>query len=72
MWDLLPLEHSAAVTWGEVDPFQRVTVRFVDAQGKTISHWNKLLKGSLVRWLVTTGTTDVDALVAKLKEMGVA
>lgn len=40
-----------------------MTVRFVDADGKTVSHWNKLLKGSLVRWLVTTGATDVDALV---------
>ena len=62
VWDLLPIEHSAAVTWADVAPFQRVTVRFVDAQGKTVSHWNKLLKGSLVRWLVTTGSTDVDAL----------
>jgi hypothetical protein len=63
VWDLLPIEHSAALTWGQVAPFQRVTVRFVDADGKTVSHWNKLLKGSLVRWLVTTGATDVDALV---------
>ncbi len=63
VWDLLPIEHSAAVSWDDVSPFERVTVRFVDAQGKTVSHWNKLLKGSLVRWLVTTGSTDVDALV---------
>ncbi|WP_421119464.1 YaaA family protein [Aquihabitans daechungensis] len=62
VWDLLPIEHSAAVSWSDVEPFQRVTVRFVDAQGKTVSHWNKLLKGSLVRWLVTTGATDIDAL----------
>jgi hypothetical protein len=64
VWDLLPIEHSAAVSWPAVEPFERVTVRFVDAQGKTISHWNKLLKGSLVRWLAETGTTDVDALEA--------
>lgn len=63
VWDLLPIEHSAAVTWEAVEPHERVTVRFVDAQGKTISHWNKLLKGSLVRWLVTTGATDTEALV---------
>jgi hypothetical protein len=63
VWDLLPIEHSAAITWDAVSPFERVTVRFVDARGKTISHWNKLLKGSLVRWLVTTGATDVEALV---------
>jgi cytoplasmic iron level regulating protein YaaA (DUF328/UPF0246 family) len=63
VWDLLPIEHSAAVTWADVDPFERITVRFVDADGKTVNHWNKLLKGSLVRWLVTTGATDVEALV---------
>jgi cytoplasmic iron level regulating protein YaaA (DUF328/UPF0246 family) len=63
VWDLLPIEHSAAVAWGDVSPFERITVRFVGADGKTVSHWNKLLKGSLVRWLVTTGTTDVEALV---------
>lgn len=63
VWDLLPIEHSAAIAWSDVAPHERVTVRFVDAQGKTISHWNKLLKGSLVRWLLTTGATDVDALV---------
>lgn len=63
VWDLLPIEHSAAIAWDRVAPFERVTVRFVDAQGKTVSHWNKLLKGSLVRWLVSTGAADVDALV---------
>ncbi|HWJ96614.1 MAG TPA: peroxide stress protein YaaA [Acidimicrobiales bacterium] len=62
VWDLLPIEHAAAVAWDGIRPYERVTVRFVDAQGKTVSHWNKLLKGSLVRWLVTTGSTDVDAL----------
>lgn len=63
VWDLLPIEHSAAIRWDDVAPQERVTVRFVDAQDKTVSHWNKLLKGSLVRWIVTTGLTDVDALV---------
>ena len=62
VWDLLPIEHAAAITWDGIAPHERVTVRFVDAQAKTVSHWNKLLKGSLVRWLVTTGATDVDAL----------
>lgn len=52
VWDLLPIEHSAAIRWDDVAPTQRITVRFVDAQGKTVNHWNKLLKGSLVRWLV--------------------
>lgn len=64
VWDLLPIEHAAAVSWAELAPHQRVTVRFEDADGRTISHWNKLLKGSLVRWLVSTGATSVDALAA--------
>lgn len=63
VWDLLPIEHAAAVSWDAVAPHERVVVRFVDGRGKTVSHWNKLLKGSLVRWLVTTGCTDVEALV---------
>ncbi|MCU1352286.1 MAG: hypothetical protein JWM05_1495 [Acidimicrobiales bacterium] len=58
VWDLLPLEHTAAWVPAELRPKQRITVRFVDAEGRTISHWNKLLKGSLVRWLVATGSTD--------------
>lgn len=60
VWDLLPIEHAAAVAWAELAPRRRVTVRFLDAQGRAVSHWNKLLKGSLVRWLVETGVTDPD------------
>jgi len=62
VWDLLPIEHAAAVDWTVLEPHERVTVRFVDGRGKTISHWNKLLKGSLVRWLITNGSADVDDL----------
>jgi len=39
--------------WSLAAPAQRVTLRFVDADGRTVSHWNKLLKGSVVRWLLT-------------------
>jgi cytoplasmic iron level regulating protein YaaA (DUF328/UPF0246 family) len=53
VWDLLPIEHEAAMDWTSCAPARRVTVRFVDADGRTVSHWNKLLKGSLVRWLLT-------------------
>jgi len=53
VWDLLPNEHAAAMDWRHVEPARRVTVRFVDEQGRTVSHWNKLLKGALVRWLLT-------------------
>lgn len=58
VWDLLPQEHAAA--WDPtVVPFtRRVTVRFVTRQDTTVSHWNKLLKGALVRHLVATGLTD--------------
>jgi len=52
VWDLLPNEHEAAVDWTVGAPARRVTVRFLDAAGRPISHWNKLLKGSLVRWLL--------------------
>lgn len=62
VWDLLPIEHAAAVDWTQLAPRRRVTAQFLDAQGKTVSHWNKLLKGSLVRWLAETGTTDPAAL----------
>lgn len=55
VWDLLPIEHARMTTWrdGDEAPAQRITVRFVDASGATVSHWNKLLKGALVRWVLT-------------------
>jgi cytoplasmic iron level regulating protein YaaA (DUF328/UPF0246 family) len=55
VWNLLPAEHAAAVDWDELGARQLVTVRFVDAEGRTVSHWNKLLKGALVRWMVESG-----------------
>lgn len=58
VWDLLPVEHSAAIDWLSTSPKERVTVRFVDASGKAVSHWNKLLKGSLVRWVLTARPTE--------------
>lgn len=62
VWDLLPIEHEAAMDWSRCSPAQRVIVRFLDADGRTVSHWNKLLKGSLVRWLLTTCPSGADAL----------
>jgi cytoplasmic iron level regulating protein YaaA (DUF328/UPF0246 family) len=77
VWDLLPNEHRAA--WspapvGSTDgPVQIVSTRFLDEvaperAGGTpslvaVAHWNKLLKGSLVRHILTTQLTDVDGLV---------
>ena len=56
VWDLLPNEHSAA--WDSSICGRRIRVSFLDdavKDGKrtlvTVSHWNKLLKGSLVRFL---------------------
>lgn len=62
VWDLLPIEHSAAMDWSACSPGERITVRFVDSAGKTVSHWNKLLKGSLVGWILTERPTGVDDL----------
>ena len=53
VWDLLPGEHAAAWRPDEVPVRRRVTVRFLDRGGRTVSHWNKLLKGALVRHLLT-------------------
>lgn len=58
VWDLLPLEHSAAWVPAQVPYAQRATVRFVGRDDKTVSHWNKLLKGALVRHLLEAQVTD--------------
>lgn len=62
VWDLLPLEHSAAVDLGAVP---RTTVVFLEPNARgalvAVAHWNKLLKGALVRHLlVNPGTTAGD------------
>jgi cytoplasmic iron level regulating protein YaaA (DUF328/UPF0246 family) len=62
VWDLLPAEHAAAWSPAEVPVARRITVRFVDAGGRTVSHWNKLLKGALVRHVLAEGITDPGAL----------
>lgn len=72
VWDLLPNEHRAA--WapdldGAPSPAKIVSVRFADVVRRggrtelvTVAHWNKLLKGALVRHLVATRSADVDGL----------
>lgn len=62
VWDLLPAEHAAAWRPDEVPTARRVTVRFLDRQGRTVSHWNKLLKGALVRHLLTERPAGPEAL----------
>jgi len=75
VWDLLPGEHRAA--WspapsGAGGPAAILTVRFLDEQApvggerrfSTVSHWNKLLKGALVRHVLATQLTGPDGLDA--------
>ncbi len=62
-WNLLPNEH--ATVWRPRVPSRQIAVRFLDPVGgrlTTVSHWNKLLKGSLVRWILTTQADSVDSL----------
>ena len=57
IWDLLPGEHSAAWDPAKVPCEARFTVKFVEraanGQLKTVTHLSKLLKGALVRHLVS-------------------
>lgn len=55
VWDLLPQEHSAAWLPDDVPARRRIRVRVVDAEGRTVGHWNKLVKGALVRRLLMDG-----------------
>jgi uncharacterized protein len=79
VWNLLPLEHDAAWTPAETGsaepgaPTSVLTVRFVDETTArtgatrtftTVNHWNKLLKGALVRHVLATGADEPDALAA--------
>ncbi|MBC8194201.1 MAG: peroxide stress protein YaaA [Acidimicrobiia bacterium] len=68
VWDLLPNEHSAA--WDPTVAGQRIRVRFLDEVDRggerrlvVVSHWNKLLKGSLVRFLAESRADDPGQLV---------
>lgn len=70
VWNLWPNEHAA--TWRGSDALAcELTVRFVDdvvrggrRQLVTVSHWNKLLKGALVRHVLATQLDDADGLAA--------
>jgi len=62
VWDLLPNEHRAAWDPAAVPMRRHLRVRVVDADGRTVGHWNKLVKGALVRRLLTEGADDPSAL----------
>ena len=69
VWNLLPTEHSTA--WRHDGSAKAIIrVRFLDEVERhgrrelvTVSHWNKLLKGALVRHVVAHQVEDPDALV---------
>jgi len=67
VWDLLPNEHSAG--WDPSIAGTRIRVSFLDDVVKnkkrtlvTVSHWNKLLKGSLVRFIAESQIDDPSGL----------
>ena len=69
VWDLLPNEHAAAWQPRRDDDVRRITVRFLDdvpaGSGRklvTVSHWNKLLKGALVRHVLRTQLDEPEGL----------
>ena len=64
VWNLLPREHDAA--WRPSRPVDQVSVEFLEP-GRSgalvaVSHWNKLLKGALVRHLLAEPSTTIDDL----------
>lgn len=54
VWNLLPNEHATA--WDPPAGLAQITVRFLetrpDGSLSAVSHWNKYLKGALVRYLL--------------------
>jgi len=72
VWNLLPNEHDAAWTSSQANTV--CTVRFADRRDDgglaTVSHWNKLLKGALVRHLVTEEVTCPDELADWVHPLG--
>jgi hypothetical protein len=55
VWELLP-QDSAALLKGWARP--RHTVEIVDSRGRAISHWSKLYRGRVARWLLLHGQGD--------------
>lgn len=71
VWDLLPNEHSAAWAPDPGSMRRRISVSFVDeatdpSTGErtttVVNHWNKLLKGALVRHVLATQLDHHDGL----------
>jgi cytoplasmic iron level regulating protein YaaA (DUF328/UPF0246 family) len=66
VWNLLPSEHDAAWRPEQVPTRAHHTVRFLerrpDGSLRAVSHWNKLLKGALVRFLLEHPQAGVEDL----------
>ena len=64
VWNLLPLEHNAA--WTPPPEQDQITVKFFErrADGSlvAVSHWNKFLKGALLRHLLEHPETTPSSL----------
>lgn len=64
VWNLLPQEHDAA--WSGVSDRPVFTVRFLEpgrgGELVAVAHWNKFLKGALVRFLVEHPAAGPDEL----------
>ena len=72
LWNLLPKEHDNAWVCPTPTTGRTMSVKFLDEQARsprgprqftTVNHWNKLLKGALVRHILATGADEPDALV---------
>ena len=65
VWNLLPVEHAAA--WRPPAGVTQRSVRFLerrDGELVAVSHWNKFLKGGLVRFLLANPHAGPDDLAA--------
>lgn len=64
VWNLLPHEHDAV--WRPPGGFAQYRVKFLERRSDgslvAVAHWNKLLKGALVRWLLAHPSAGPDAL----------
>jgi len=71
LWNLLPKEHDNAWVCPTDATTRTMSVKFLDEAVRTkgqprsfttVNHWNKLLKGALVRFILETGADEPDAL----------
>lgn len=64
LWNLLPIEHDAV--WRPPAGTDQYRVKFLerrpDGSLVAVAHWNKLLKGALVRWLLAHPAAGPDDL----------